>query len=117
MNKISKGWGREVIFADTPMYTGKLLEFAGEGSRMSLHFHRVKDETWYVLQGRFELTILDLRISAKTDRFLEEGDTWRNKPMLPHRLTCLSKRGVIVEVSTPDDPNDNFRVEPGDSQK
>jgi len=47
---------------------------------------------------------------------LSEGNTWHNPPLLPHRLTCLEE-GVIIEVSTPDSVEDNYRVMPGDSQK
>jgi hypothetical protein len=35
---------------------------------------------------------------------------------VPHRLTCL-EQGTIIEVSTADSVEDNYRVLPGDSQK
>jgi hypothetical protein len=35
---------------------------------------------------------------------------------LPHQLHCLEE-GTIIEVSTPDSVEDNYRVRPGDSQR
>jgi hypothetical protein len=37
--------------------------------------------------------------------------------MLPHKLTCVNDNGVIIEVSSPDSVEDNYRIETGDSQK
>jgi len=34
---------------------------------------------------------------------------------VPHQLICI-EAGTVVEVSTYDDPDDNYRVIPGDSQ-
>ena len=47
---------------------------------------------------------------------LSPGETWRNEPLEPHQLICL-EAGTIIEVSTPDSVEDNYRVAPGDSQK
>jgi len=44
------------------------------------------------------------------------GDTWHNPPLLPHQLICVEE-GTIIEVSTPDSVEDNYRVGKGDSQK
>ena len=116
MRVVEKGWGREVIFADTPLYAGKLLEFERKGAQFSLHFHAVKDETWHVIEGEFTLVLLDTTLAGFSERHLVKGDTWRNAPLVPHRLICLTDRGVIVEVSTHDDPADNYRIAKGDSQ-
>ena len=45
------------------------------------------------------------------------GDTWRNKPLVPHQLIAEVDNSKIIEVSTTDSVEDNYRVEPGDSQK
>jgi hypothetical protein len=36
--------------------------------------------------------------------------------LFPHQVICLEE-GVIIEVSTPDSVEDNYRVRKGDSQK
>ena len=44
------------------------------------------------------------------------GDTWHNEPLLPHQIECV-KAGTIIEVSTPDSVEDNYRVQKGASQE
>ena len=111
---VEKGWGNEFIFASTDKYCGKLLNFTN-GSKFSMHFHAGKDETWYVLRGRFQVHCIDTRTATEHIQDLNEGDTWHNPPLLPHQLYCI-EAGTIIEVSTPDSVEDNYRVRPGDSQ-
>lgn len=113
--EVSKGWGSELIFCTNDKYCGKFLNF-NEGAKFSMHFHAVKDETWYVLSGRFIVQYIDTTNAQLKDKYLEVGDTWHNPPLLPHRLICVEK-GSIIEVSTPDSVEDNYRVMAGDSQK
>lgn len=111
---IKKGWGHEYIFASNDLYCGKLLHFK-EGGKFSMHFHDQKDETWLVIEGKFELHYIDTKDASRHTKILNEGDIWRNYPLEPHQLVCI-KEGVIIEVSTPDSQEDNFRIERGDSQ-
>jgi hypothetical protein len=37
-------------------------------------------------------------------------------PGYPHQLQAAEDNSIIVEVSTPDSIEDNYRVAPGDSQ-
>jgi len=112
---VPKGWGHELIWATNDKYCGKLLKF-NKGSKFSMHFHAEKDETWYVLSGRFEVRWIDTTDASHKFANLVEGDVWRNEPLLPHQLICIEE-GTIIEVSTPDSIKDNYRVMPGDSQK
>lgn len=112
---VEKGWGSEFIFATNDKYCGKLLNFK-KASKFSMHFHAQKDETWYVLSGRFEVRWIDTTDASETFVQLYQGDTWHNKPLQPHQLICI-EAGTIIEVSTPDSVEDNFRILPGDSQK
>ena len=50
--EVEKGWGSETIFATNDLYCGKLLNFP-TGAKFSMHLHKDKDETWYVLSGKF----------------------------------------------------------------
>jgi mannose-6-phosphate isomerase-like protein (cupin superfamily) len=112
---VEKGWGKEFIFATNDLYCGKLLEF-NEGAKFSMHFHAIKDETWYVLSGEFELHTI-LTDSATTAMWkMVPGNRHRIKPLTPHQLICI-KAGTIIEVSTPDSVEDNYRIIKGDSQK
>lgn len=112
---VEKGWGNEIIFATTDKYCGKLLNF-NKSSKFSMHFHAEKDESWYVLTGKFIVKVIDTTTSKQHDIVLEPGNTWHNKPLMPHQLICIEE-GTIIEVSTPDSVEDNYRVLPGDSQR
>ena len=54
--KIEKPWGFEVLFAETPRYAGKVL-FVRKGCRLSLQYHKVKDEVLYVHDGKVNMEI------------------------------------------------------------
>lgn len=112
---VEKGWGHELIFATNDKYCGKLLYFK-KGARFSMHFHKEKDETWYVLSGKFIVHWIDTSNAQDFCKELTQGSVWRNKPLFIHQLECLEE-GTIIEVSTPDSVEDNYRVFPGDSQK
>lgn len=111
---IEKGWGSELIWASTENYCGKFLNFKKD-SKFSMHFHRTKDESWYVISGKFELEYIDTNNASLHKKLLTPGDSWRNMPLQPHRLTCLEE-GTLIEVSTGDHMEDNYRILPGDSQ-
>ncbi len=111
---VEKGWGSENIWATNDKYCGKLLQF-NQGAKFSMHFHAHKDETWYVLSGKFKVLVINTANASQTEYVLGIGDVWHNPPLLPHQLICL-EAGTIVEVSTPDSVEDNYRVGKGDSQ-
>ena len=112
---VEKGWGHELIWATNDKYCGKLLKFKKD-ARFSMHFHAEKDETWFVLSGKFLVKYIDTNTATELQKELNPNDTWRNNPLLPHQVICLEE-GIIIEVSTPDSVEDNYRVAKGDSQK
>ena len=112
---IEKGWGNELIWATNDKYCGKLLKF-NTGAKFSMHFHVEKDETWLVLDGKFIVRAIDTTNASISETELKAGDIWRNAPLFPHQLICI-ETGTIIEVSTPDSVEDNYRVAPGDSQQ
>lgn len=112
---VEKGWGHELIWATNDRYCGKMMHF-NTGARFSMHFHKEKEETWYVQSGKFIVKWIDTKTAAQHEQLLVEGAVWHNPPCMPHQLICLQE-GTVVEVSTPDSVEDNYRVQPGDSQK
>jgi len=112
---VEKGWGHELIWATNDKYCGKLLKF-NKGAKFSMHFHREKDETWYVLDGTFDLLTVNTEDASVQKTRLNQGDVWHNPPLLPHQVICVSE-GTLIEVSTPDSVEDNYRIAKGDSQK
>ena len=113
--KIEKGWGSEDIWATNDKYCGKFMHF-NTGAKFSMHFHHEKDETWYVLSGKFIVRWIDTKTANIIEVPINSGDTWHNPPLLPHQLVCI-EAGTIIEVSTADSVQDNYRVMPGDSQQ
>lgn len=111
---VEKGWGNELIFATNDLYCGKLLRF-NKGAKFSMHFHKEKHETWFVLDGEFHLECINTENAVIESVALKKGDVVVNEPLVPHRLTCIEE-GTIIEVSTPDSVEDNYRILPGDSQ-
>ena len=112
--QVEKGWGSEEIWATNDKYCGKLMHF-NQGAKFSMHFHSEKDEAWYVLSGEFIVRWIDTKTAQINEQLLKPGDTWHNPPLLPHQLVCYAT-GTIIEVSTPDSVEDNYRVGKGDSQ-
>jgi mannose-6-phosphate isomerase-like protein (cupin superfamily) len=112
---VEKGWGHELIWATNDRYCGKMMHF-NTGARFSMHFHREKEETWYIQSGKFVVRWIDTKTAKQHEQLLVEGAVWHNPPCMPHQLVCLQE-GTVVEVSTPDSVEDNYRVQPGDSQK
>lgn len=113
---VEKGWGYELIWATNEKYCGKILVFEKTGAKFSMHFHRDKDETWFVNNGKFMLNYIDTNTAQLYQKELKEGDTWHNPPLQPHQLVALEDGSSITEVSTPDSVEDNYRLMPGDSQ-
>jgi mannose-6-phosphate isomerase-like protein (cupin superfamily) len=111
---VEKGWGSEFIFATNDKYCGKLLRF-NTGAKFSMHFHAEKDETWFVLSGKFIVRYITTKDAEQHEVELSQNDVWHNPPLFPHQIICVEE-GVLVEVSTPDSVEDNYRVGKGDSQ-
>ena len=114
---VEKGWGYELIWATSDDYCGKIMFFNKVGGKTSMHFHKVKDETWFVNSGEFKVRWIDTSNAVLFEKNLKEGDVWHNPPLQPHQLICLQEGSSITEVSTADSVEDNYRVAPGDSQK
>lgn len=114
--KVKKGWGHEYIWITNDKYCSKFMVFKNKGSKFSMHFHKEKEETWFVQSGSFLLKYLDTSNAKINEKILKTGDIWNNPPMLPHQLEALEENSTVIEVSTPDSIEDNFRIFPGDSQ-
>ena len=97
--RVEKPWGFEVIWALSDDYCGKVL-FVRAGQSLSLQFHRVKDESWYVQDGRAELELADVGNAVTVSEIVSAGAAFRFPPGTVHRVTALEDT-TILEVSTP----------------
>ena len=114
---VKKGWGYELIWATNEKYCGKIMVFEKAGNMFSMHFHKEKDESWFVNNGKFKLRYIDTATATLHEVDLKEGDVWHNPPLLPHQLIALEDGSSVTEVSTPDSVEDNYRIAPGNSQQ
>jgi len=97
--RVEKPWGHELIWAKTEEYAGKLL-FVRAGQALSLQFHREKDESWYVLEGKAELELGEVGQAVLTSEVVGPGAAFRFRPGTVHRVTAVEDT-TILEVSTP----------------
>lgn len=101
-----KPWGREIWFAHTDKYAGKILEIK-KGHRLSLQYHEKKEETQYVIKGKIKFTYGKFdKKNTKNQKFkfkekiLNCGDKIDIPAYTIHRLEALMDSEVF-EVSTP----------------
>jgi mannose-6-phosphate isomerase-like protein (cupin superfamily) len=95
---VPKPWGHEEIFARTARYVGKFLVIRA-GEALSLQYHRRKDETLALIEGRVRLQLEEK--GRLVDNLMEPGDTCHIPPGMRHRLEALAD-SRLVEVSTPE---------------
>ena len=108
-----KLWGYETLIISNELYCAKYLTFSKAGNKFSMHFHDLKDETWVVVEGSFMLSVIDLEDGSIEITSLEKGQSIRIMPGLPHQLEALEDGATMFEISTMDDPDDNYRIWPG----
>ena len=112
--KVPKGWGEEIIIENNEMYCGKILKFR-HGCKFSMHYHLIKDETWYVDKGKFLYRWIDTDTAEIQEQELKVGDVVRQRVGQPHQLIALTD-GTVFEVSTQHFDEDSYRVVKGDTQ-
>ena len=97
--RVDKPWGHELIWAHTETYVGKLL-YVTAGHALSLQYHEVKDESWYVQSGTATLELGRAGEDALESVDIGPGDVFRYRPGTVHRVTATTDL-TIFEVSTP----------------
>jgi len=101
MEITEKKWGCEKLIVNNGKYCGKFL-ILNKGFMCSIHFHKIKDETFHVLKGK---TILELNgVGHK----LETGDTVHVPIDTPHRFIGIEDC-ELLEISTQDIKSDSYR--------
>lgn len=85
-------------------YCGKYM-FLLDGQMCPRHYHRVKHETFFVLQGKLDITLDDER------RTLNGGETLAVEPGRVHSFAGNGP-ALMLELSMPCDPKDNYFEEP-----
>lgn len=86
---VPKGWGEESIIKNNEKYCGKLLIFK-KGCKFSMHYHMIKDETWYVDKGEFIYKWIDTKTAEVFKEILKLGNIVRQRPGQPQQLESLN---------------------------
>ena len=98
--EVIKPWGKEVIWAETKDYVGKLL-YINEGHKLSLQYHEEKEETILVISGTLEITVGGHGRRGISTLKLSEGETYHVTPGTIHRFAATCGTNVVLaEVST-----------------
>lgn len=126
-NKVPKGWGEEEWIVNKKEYCGKLLKFKKD-KKCSVHYHSLKDETFYLHKGKVEMHWQDPYDSeigwtdaALMEQFdkshkvviLEAGDSFYVPQRRIHQVVALEDSEVF-EFSTEHFDEDSHRLRKGD---
>ena len=96
--KVEKPWGHELVWAEAEQYVGKVL-FVKAGESLSLQFHREKDESWLVHDGRVKIELGSAGDAMLNEEVVSPGACFRFRPGTVHRVTAIEDT-TILEVST-----------------
>lgn len=104
MKVVDKPWGREVWWAVTERYVGKVIEVKA-GHSLSLQYHRTKLESMYCSSGTGRVQLGDACVAVAP------GWVATIPPGTLHRVTAHTDL-ILYEVSTPE-VEDVVRVQDG----
>lgn len=96
---------------ETVNYCGKLLyvEYGKWSSNFKYHYHKIKDESFLVLEGELQLDYIDENDNPKTI-FLKPLEVFRVRSEMKHRFTSVTETGCkFIEVSTFHSDDDSYR--------
>ena len=110
---VPKGWGHEKWIVNNEKYCGKLL-FIEKGKRCSWHYHKIKDETFYLQSGLISLYYGFEEDIGKAEMIvLEPGDKFYVPTGLKHQMVALLD-SELFEFSTQHFDSDSIRIHRGD---
>jgi quercetin dioxygenase-like cupin family protein len=113
MKFVEKGWGHELWIVNTEEYCGKLLNFKA-GKRCSWHFHKLKDEVFYLQSGKMMVYYSsEDKIESAEQLILNPGDNFHVYRGLRHQMVAL-KDSELFEFSTQHFDSDSHRIIKGD---
>lgn len=110
---VPKGWGFEKWIVNNDEYCGKLLYFV-KGKKCSWHFHKLKDEVFYIQSGKIKVYYSDCDdLKKATEVVLNPGDNFHVYRGLRHRMEAIEDT-ELFEFSTTHFDSDSYRIEKGD---
>jgi len=115
MNITTKDWGYEICFQNNKKYCGKEITVYKDkwSSNGKFHFHKIKDETFYILKGVLKLVVIEN--GNEIEYNLTEKQRIRILPGTLHKFTSATLTCSFIETSTTDRDSDSYRVKVKDS--
>jgi mannose-6-phosphate isomerase-like protein (cupin superfamily) len=107
---VDKTWGTEIWYANDEVnnYCGKILKI-NAGQKLSMHYHLIKNETFFLLNGDAVVTIIDTKEGKEVIHTMSQNTCFEIKVGLPHRIE--SENGcIILEASTFHRDSDSYRL-------
>lgn len=102
---VEKQWGNEEVLYNGPAgYCMKILTML-PGFQSSLHYHRVKSETFLVISGE-----CDFEYDQQMSRMIR-GDSLDVPAGIPHRFRAINGPCIVVECSSHHEDSDVIRLE------
>jgi len=110
---VPKGWGFEKWIVNCDEYCGKLL-YMVKGKRCSWHYHKLKDEVFYIQSGKVMVKFSDKDdLKNAEEIILTRGDNFHVYRELRHQIIALEDT-ELFEFSTQHFDEDSIRLLKGD---
>ena len=110
---VHKGWGWEKWIVNCDKYCGKLLFFE-KGKKCSWHYHKIKDEVFYLQTGKLVVKFSGNDDLEKAEEIiLNPGENFHVYTGLRHQMIALEDT-ELFEFSTQHYDSDSHRIEKGD---
>lgn len=110
---IRKGWGHEMWIVNKEEYCGKLL-FFNKGKKCSWHYHKLKDEVFFLHSGKMIVRLSDEDdIEKSEEKIINPGDALHIYKGLRHQMEALED-SELYEFSTQHFDSDSYRIIKGD---
>ena len=109
--KVDKDWGYEIWMANNEKenYCGKIL-YIKFGHSTSMHLHKNKHETFYILEGSLDIEIICTVTTEKYTKTVNEGEVFVLDRLIPHRLIPSGGDVKFVAISTFHEDSDSYRL-------
>jgi mannose-6-phosphate isomerase-like protein (cupin superfamily) len=85
-----------------------------KGKKCSLHFHKIKEESFYLRAGRLRLKVMPSSYATVCEEFILEAGQCMDVPVgLVHQMEALED-SELYEFSSQHFESDSYRLVPGD---
>lgn len=109
-NFVSKGWGYEDWIANSELYCGKVL-FLKKDKHLSLHYHNLKDETFYIQSGKVCFTYYGPGADWRDNEFVKSGWNEHILPWPEHLMANKQGWGDLHQIIL--EQGDSFHISVG----